>query len=72
MQFEKMYSNAKAWTTKFFFLDGTGWEFPKVKRVVKDFPVREIWAPFLDDKSLAAKMAPLSLQELARVEAIRS
>lgn len=48
---------------KFFFLNGTGWEFPKAEGVMGDFPVRAIWFPILDDKSPSASIALLSSQE---------
>lgn len=59
-QFEPWYSNAKAWTTKFFFINGEGWEFPATKEVRRHFLVREICSPIPHDKSLWATMAPLS------------
>lgn len=72
VQLEKRYSNAMTWTKKFFFLDGTGWEFLEVEGVVGEFLVKAIWAPILDDKSLMARMGPLSRREYIYIEIVRS
>lgn len=69
-QLETRYLNAKAWMNKFFFLNGAGWEFPEVEGVMGDFPVRSIWAPIHDDKSLWASMASYSRRELAHIETV--
>lgn len=39
---ESWYANTKAWSTRFFFINGVGWDFPKAEEVVEDFPVRAI------------------------------
>lgn len=49
---ESRYSNAKAWTSKFFFNDGRGWELPDVEEILSNFSVRAICSPVLDHKSL--------------------
>lgn len=51
-KFESRYSNVKAWTTRFFFINGRGWEFPKTEEVLRDFSVRVIWAAIPIDKSV--------------------
>lgn len=64
-QLETRYLNAKVWTNRFFFLNGTGLEFPEVEGVMGDFLVRAIWAPIPDDKSLWANMASYTKNLLA-------
>ncbi|XP_042954539.1 heat shock 70 kDa protein 4-like [Carya illinoinensis] len=70
--FKTWYSNAKAWTTKFFFVTSQGWEFPAQEDIFRVFLVRVIWHLLHDDKSLWATMEPLSRWELARIETVRS
>ena len=39
---ELRYSNSKAWTVKFFFVNGEDWEYPAGENMYKDFPVMAI------------------------------
>ncbi|XP_042951904.1 uncharacterized protein LOC122289058 [Carya illinoinensis] len=70
--FQTCYSNAKAWTTRFFYISGQNWEYPGTEEVFLDFPIRTIWRHLPNEKDLWCTMLALLSRELARIATVNS